>query len=391
MEKKFDLKGFLVKYTMVIILIIVFLFFNQLTGGRMLYPQNLSNLLLQNAYVVILSCGMLLCILTGGNIDLAVGSVVCLVGAIAAQLTQKTSWGALPIILIGIFVGLLVGVWQGYWIGYQHIPPFVVSLAGMFVFRGIGRVVLDSKTVAVTNKTFLDIFTSYIAIPGLDDGTLKVSALIVGIASAVLLIAWSTYKALKKKKLGYGSGSVSGAVIKSVIIGIAVCWYSYKLACYKGIPVMLLWVLAVVAIYGYITSKTAFGRYFYAVGGNEKAAKLSGINTNKIYFSAYVSMSVLAALSGLLCAARIGSVNGDTGNSFEMDAIGSCFIGGASAYGGTGTVGGAVIGAILMGIINQGMSIYGLNSNWQYVVKGAVLLLAVVFDIKVNNKDTAKA
>lgn len=357
----------------------------------MLYPQNLSNLLLQNAYVVILSCGMLLCILTGGNIDLAVGSVVCLVGAIAAQLTQKTSWGALPIILIGIFVGLLVGVWQGYWIGYQHIPPFVVSLAGMFVFRGIGRVVLDSKTVAVTNKTFLDIFTSYIAIPGLDDGTLKVSALIVGIASAVFLIAWSTYKALKKKKLGYGSGSVSGAVIKSVIIGIAVCWYSYKLACYKGIPVMLLWVLAIVAIYGYITSKTAFGRYFYAVGGNEKAAKLSGINTNKIYFSAYVSMSVLAALSGLLCAARIGSVNGDTGNSFEMDAIGSCFIGGASAYGGTGTVGGAVIGAILMGIINQGMSIYGLNSNWQYVVKGAVLLLAVVFDIKVNNKDTAKA
>ncbi len=384
-------KDFLVKYTMIIIMVIVFLFFNYLTGGRMTYAQNLSNLLLQNAYVVILACGMLLCILTGGNIDLAVGSVVCLVGAIAAQLFAKTSLGAIPVIIIGLLVGLLVGVWQGYWVGYAKIPPFVTTLAGMFVFRGIGRVVLDSKTVSIKNQTFLDIFTSYIAIPGLDDGSLKVSALIAGIVIAVVLMIYTVIKTRKKAKLGYSTGSPVGAYVKSAVIALCILAYCYKLACYKGIPVMLLWVILVVAIYAYLTSKTAFGRYFYAVGGNEKAARLSGIDTKKIYFFAYTSVSFLAGLCGLLCAARIGSVNGDTGNSFEMDAIGSCFIGGASAYGGSGTVGGAVIGAILMGIINQGMSIYGLNSNWQYVVKGAVLLLAVIFDIKVNNKDTAKA
>jgi putative multiple sugar transport system permease protein len=153
---------------------------------------------------------------------------------------------------------------------------------------------------------------------------------------------------------------------------------------------MLLWVLVVVFIYAYITTKTVFGRYFYAIGGNEKATKLSGINTDKIFFIAYTQVAFLAGLSGLLCAARIGSVNGDSGNQYEMDAIGSCFIGGASAYGGSGTVGGAVIGAILMGIINQGMSIYGLNSNWQYVVKGGVLLFAVIFDIKFNHKNMTK-
>ena len=384
-------KNFLVKYTMIIVLVIVFIFFNYLTGGRMTYPQNLSNLLLQNAYVLILACGMLLCILTGGNIDLAVGSVVCLVGAIAAKLFEATSLGAIPVILIGLLVGLLVGVWQGYWVGYSKIPPFVTTLAGMFIFRGIGRVVLDSKTVAIKNDSFLNIFTSYIAIPGLDDGTLKVSAIIVGIVAAVILMISTFIKTQKKIKMGYMTKSPIGAYLKSLVISICIIVYCYKLACYKGVPVMLIWVLVVVAIYAYITSKTAFGRYFYAVGGNEKAAKLSGIDTKKIYFFAYTSVSFLAGLCGLLCAARIGSVNGDTGNSYEMDAIGSCFIGGASAYGGSGTVGGAVIGAILMGIINQGMSIYGLNSNWQYVVKGAVLLFAVIFDIKVNNKDTAKA
>ena len=175
-----------------------------------------------------------------------------------------------------------------------------------------------------------------------------------------------------------------------IIIGALVLYYTWKLAHYKGIPVMAVWVLAVVFIYAFITSKTAFGRYFYAVGGNEKATRLSGINTERVYFMAYTSMSLLAGLSGLLMAARIGSVNGDTGSSFEMDAIGSCFIGGASAYGGSGTVPGIMVGAILLGVINQGMSIIGLDNNWQYVVKGAVLLIAVIFDV-VSNHKTGKA
>ena len=382
-------KSFIKKYTMVIALVVVFALFAFLTKGRLLYPQNMSNLMLQNSYVLVLACGMLLCILTGGNVDLSVGSTVCLVGAVAAQLLDKTGMGAIPVILICLIIGGVIGVWQGFWIGNVHIPPFICTLAGMFLFRGIGRVILKSKTVAVQNATFLKIFASYIQIPGLDDNA-KLSALIVGIAVAViLLITLFTGRATKAKK-GYALEPMSSALIKRIIIAALVVFYSWKLMNYKGIPVMLIWVLAVVFIYAFITNKTAFGRYFYAVGGNEKAAKLSGINTKFVYFMAYASMSFLAGLSGLLVAARIGSVTGDTGNAYEMDAIGSCFIGGASAYGGSGTISGICIGAIFLGVINQGMSIIGLDNNWQYIVKGAVLLVAVIFDV-VSNHKTGKA
>lgn len=383
------LKTTLKKYTMVIALVLVFILFSILTQGRLLKAQNMSNLLLQNSYVLVLACGMLLCILTGGNVDLSVGSTVCLVGALCAQLLDKTSVPAVPTILICLAVGALIGVWQGFWIGNVHIPPFICTLSGMFLFRGIGRVILSSKTVAVKNQTFLDIFASYIQVPGLD-GDVKWSAFIVGlIVAAALIISFFVSRANKSKK-GYSVDALAPALTKQVIIAALVVFYSWKLANYKGIPVMLLWILAVVFIYAFITSKTAFGRYFYAVGGNEKATKLSGIDTKKVYFMAYASMSFLAGLSGLLMAARIGSVNGDTGTSFEMDAIGSCFIGGASAYGGSGTVAGICIGAIFLGVINQGMSIIGLDNNWQYIVKGLVLLVAVIFDV-VSNHKTGKA
>jgi len=384
-----NVKAVIKKYTMVIALVAVFALFAFLTQGRLLYPQNMSNLMLQNAYVLVLACGMLLCILTGGNIDLSVGSTVCLVGALAVKLLQVTSLNAIVVILICLAVGAVIGVWQGFWIGNIHIPPFICTLAGMFLFRGLGRVILASKTIAVSDKLFLNIFASYIQIPGLDNEK-KWSALIVGIAVAViLLITLFTGRASKSKK-GYTLEPLAPSLLKMVVIAALVVFYSNKLANYKGIPVMLLWVLAVVFIYAFITSKTAFGRYFYAVGGNEKATKLSGIDTKKVYFMAYLSMSFLAGLSGLLMAARIGSVNGDTGSSFEMDAIGSCFIGGASAYGGSGTVAGICIGAIFLGVINQGMSIIGLDNNWQYIVKGAVLLVAVIFDV-VSNHKTGKA
>ena len=381
----FNFKAFIKKYTMVIALVAVFILFTALTGGRLLYPQNLSNLLLQNAYVLVMACGMLLCILTGGNVDLSVGSTVCLVGAIAAQLLAH-NWSAIPAILVCLVVGAVIGVWQGFWIGNIHIPPFICTLAGMFLFRGLGRVVLESKTVAVSNQTFLNIFASYINIPGVDSGDVKWSAFAVGIIVAVILLAVTVSGRAKKAKKGYKQNPVVSEFGKIIIIDALVLYYTWKLAHYKGIPVMAIWVLAVIFIYAFITSKTAFGRYFYAVGGNEKATKLSGIDTKRVYFMAYASMSFLAGLSGLLMAARIGSVNGDTGTSFEMDAIGSCFIGGASAYGGSGTVSGIMVGAILLGVINQGMSIIGLDNNWQYVVKGAVLLVAVIFDVVSNHK-----
>lgn len=381
---------FIKKYTMVIALVLVFILFAVLTKGRLLYPQNMSNLMLQNSYVLVLACGMLLCILTGGNVDLSVGSTVCLVGAIAAQLLDKTSVPAIATIIICLVVGAAIGAWQGFWIGNVHIPPFICTLAGMFLFRGIGRVILDSKTVAIKNETFLNVFASYIQIPGLDDGSVKWSALVVGILVAAALVIMFFRNRIVKAKKGYALEAMAPALIKTVVIAVLVVVYSWKLANYKGIPIMLLWVLAVCFIYAFITSKTAFGRYFYAVGGNEKATKLSGIDTKKVYFMAYASMSFMAGLSGLLMAARIGSINGDTGTSFEMDAIGSCFIGGASAYGGSGTVAGICIGAIFLGVINQGMSIIGLDNNWQYIVKGTVLLVAVIFDV-VSNHKTGKA
>jgi len=224
----------------------------------------------------------------------------------------------------------------------------------------------------------------------LDAGDVKWSAFAVGVIVAVVLLVYTVLNRAKKARMGYKQASAISQFGKIIVIDALVIAYTWKLAHYKGIPVMALWVLAVVFLYAFITSKTAFGRYFYAVGGNEKATKLSGINTERVYFVAYLSMSILAGLSGLLMAARIGSVNGDTGTSFEMDAIGSCFIGGASAYGGSGTVGGIMVGAILLGVINQGMSIIGLDNNWQYVVKGAVLLVAVIFDV-VSNHKTGKA
>jgi putative multiple sugar transport system permease protein len=374
---------------MTIALLVVFVFFSILTEGRLLYAQNISNLMLQNAYVLVMACGMLLCILTGGNVDLSVGSTLCLIAAIAAQLLSKANMNPILTILICMAVAVLVGAWQGFWIGHVHIPPFIATLAGMFLFRGLGRVLLASKTVTIYDKTFLGIFSNYITIPGLD-GDVRWSALIAGIAVAVGFFIFTVYRRVKKAKKGYEMNSALAAYGQTLVIDALIIAYAWMLAHYKGIPVMLLWILLVVCLYAFMTSKTAFGRRFYAVGGNEKATKLSGIDTRRVYFAAYCSMSILAGFSGLLVAARIGSVNGDIGDSYEMDAIGACFIGGASAYGGSGTVPGVLIGAILLGVINQGMSIYGLDNNWQYVVKGIVLMIAVVFDV-VSNHKTGKA
>ena len=385
-KSSFNLVRFLTEYAMVIALVVVFVLFAVLTKGTLLYPQNMSNLMLQNGYVLVMACGMLLCILTGGNIDLSVGSVVCLVGGIAAVLISNMGLPSIPVILICLAVGLAVGVWQGYWIGHVRIPPFITTLGGMFIFRGIGRLVLDSKTVAIQDNTFLNIFTAYIKVPGLDDGDLKLSALLVGVIAAVYVILSTVKNRRDRAKKGYRQNSAFSDYVKSGLVAALILYYTYLLSQYRGISVMLVWVLAICLIYNFITAKTAFGRYFYAVGGNEKATKLSGINTNKVYFIAYANMGLLAGLCGLLCAARVGSVNGSTGTSFEMDAIGSCFIGGASAYGGSGTVGGVVIGALLLGVINMGMSIMGLGDAWQYVIKGGVLLLAVIFDVVSSRK-----
>ena len=383
---QFNLGAFLTKNSMVIALVIVFILFYFLTGGRLLYAQNMSNLLLQNGYVLVMACGMLLCILTGGNIDLSVGSVICMVGGMAAVLLTNHGVSVFLTIPLCILIGLAAGIWQGYWIGYVRIPPFITTLGGMFIFRGFGRLILDSKTVAVQDQTFLNIFTAYIKIPGLDTDTHIWSPLLIGVLAVAFIIYSTISSRANKAKKGYRQNSAVADFGRAGVISVVLLFYCYLLTQYKGISVMLVWVVVICLIYHFITSKTAFGRYFYAVGGNEKATQLSGINTNKVYFIAYANMGLLAGLCGLLCLARVGSVNGSTGTSFEMDAIGSCFIGGASAYGGSGTIPGVIIGALLLGVINMGMSIMGIGDSWQYVVKGGVLLVAVIFDVVSNRK-----
>ena len=382
------LKSTLKQYTMAIALVIVFIFFTVLTGGRLILAQNISNLLLQNAYVMVMACGMLLCILTGGNVDLSVGATLCLSAALAATALQS---GKSPVvaIIMAMAAALVIGLFQGILIGYIHVPPFICTLAGMFLYRGLARAVLDSKTCGITNEKFLDIFSSYLRMPG-EKPRACTSSLIVAVIVAVVIAACMLFSYYGKKKHGYETKPFISMLIKLIIIDALIVIYGWKLSQFKGIPVMLLWILAVVIIFAFVTSSTVFGRYFYAVGGNEKATKLSGIDPRRVYFWAYFLMSALAGLSGLLVAARIGSVDGNMGNTYEMDAIASCFIGGASAYGGSGTVGGVMVGAVLLGVINQGMSIYGLPDQWQYVVKGVVLLAAVIFDV-VSNKKTGKA
>ena len=382
------LKSTLKQYTMVIALVIVFIFFTVLTGGRLILAQNISNLLLQNAYVMVMAYGMLLCILTGGNVDLSVGATLCLSAALAATALQS---GKSPVvaIIMAMAAALVIGLFQGILIGYVHVPPFICTLAGMFLYRGLARAVLDSKTCGITNEKFLDIFSSYLRMPG-EKPRACTSSLIVAVIVAVVIAACMLFSYYGKKKHGYETKPFISMLIKLIIIDALIVIYGWKLSQFKGIPVMLLWILAVVIIFAFVTSSTVFGRYFYAVGGNEKATKLSGIDPRRVYFWAYFLMSALAGLSGLLVAARIGSVDGNMGNTYEMDAIASCFIGGASAYGGSGTVGGVMVGAVLLGVINQGMSIYGLPDQWQYVVKGVVLLAAVIFDV-VSNKKTGKA
>ena len=387
---KAKLKAGFQKYTMIIVLILVTLFFTWGTQGKILFPQNINNLISQNAYVFILATGMLLCILTGGNIDLSVGSVVCFVGALCGIFMENMNLPDGGAIILALVIGALIGAWQAFWIAYVRIPPFIVTLAGMLMFRGLSNVVLAGKTLPIKSETFVKMFgggaNCYIPdFLGGGEGMNRV-ALAVGILVSLVYAAATMRGYLNRKKNGYETGSAAGIYGKMIVVIVVVMAVCVKLAQYKGIPTSLIWVLLVVLVYGYITSKTTVGRHFYAVGGNEKATKLSGINTNRVYFIAYTNMGFLAGLAGLLTVARMTSAQPTYGQNYEMDAIGSCFIGGASAYGGTGTVPGVIIGAVLMGIINQGMSIMGTDQNMQKVVKGLVLLAAVIFDVVSKRK-----
>ena len=380
---KTKVMNWLQKNTMILILVLVVLFFTWQTGGKILLPQNITNLIAQNAYVFILATGMLLCILTGGNIDLSVGSVVCFTGAVGALLmaTGMNMWLAVVIMLV---IGLVIGGLQAFCIAYVHVPPFITTLAGQLIFRGLSNVILNGRTQTVSIQAFKDIFgggaTCYV--PDLLGGNgINLLCVVVGVLACVAYLLVTFRNRMNRAKKGYSLEPIVPVIVRSLVTVAVAMFVRVKMAQYKGIPCALIWVVLVVAVYAYITSKTKMGRYLYAVGGNEKATKLSGIDTRKVYFFAYTNMGFLAALAGILTIARMASAQPTYGDSYEMDAISSCFIGGASAYGGVGTVPGVIIGAVLMGVINLGMSVMGIDQNFQKVVKGAVLLAAVIFDV----------
>lgn len=387
---KNKIKDFVQKYTMVLILLLVLAFFAVRTDGKILMPQNITNIISQNAYVFVLAAGMLLCILTGGNIDLSVGSVVCFVGALGAVWLSKGLNMWLVVILM-LLLGLAIGAWQAFWIAFVHVPPFITTLAGMFVFRGLSNVVLQGKTLPVTNEAFVRIFGggANCYVPDFFGGQgINILCLVIGGLAAVVFLAGTFAGRAGRVKKGYTVEPMLEAVLKAVIISFVIAFFAVKLSQYKGLPMALIWVALVIGIYTYITSKTTIGRHLYAVGGNELATKLSGINTNKVYFFAYTNMGLLSAFVGMLTIARMTSAQPTYGQNYEMDAIGSCFIGGASAYGGIGTVPGVIVGAVLMGVINIGMSIMGVDANYQKVVKGLVLLAAVIFDVVSKREKT---
>jgi len=379
------------KYTMIIILVLVVAFFAWRSDGKLLLPQNITNIISQNAYVFVLATGMLLCILTGGNIDLSVGSVVCFTGAVGA-VWLKQGLNMWAVVVLMLLIGLAVGAWQAFWIAYVHVPPFITTLSGMLVFRGLSNVILNGMTVAVTNEKFVKIFGggANCYVPDFIGGVegINVLCVVVGAVAALLYLFFTFKSRISRKKKGYSVEPVITAIIKALVITAVIMFFAFKLSQYKGVPTALIWVALVVLVYSYITSKTTIGRHLYAVGGNETATKLSGINTKFVYFFAYTNMGFLAAVAGLLTIARLTSAQPTYGQNYEMDAIGSCFIGGASAYGGVGTVPGVIVGALLMGVINIGMSIIGVDQNYQKVVKGLVLLAAVIFDVvtKKENK-----
>ena len=385
---------FIKKYAMVIVLALVLVFFAVTTQGKILLPNNISNIISQNAYVFVLATGMLLCILTGGNIDLSVGSVVCFVGAVGATLMTSEIFAVpWPIaVLVMFIIGTLIGATQAFWISYVRIPPFIVTLAGMLIFRGLSNVVLNGLTVSLNG----DKYTGFIKffgggadcyVPDLIANAfgaslpVNLTCLIVGFAIVILFIVLEVTGRMKRVAKNYEVDKFVPWMVKLVLISVVVIAVTILLSLHKGLPSVLIIVSIVVVVYSYITSNTTTGRYFYAVGGNEKATKLSGINTNKTYFLAYTNMGFLAALAGMITIARMTSAQPTYGQNYEMDAIASCFIGGASAYGGIGTVPGAIIGATLMGVINLGMLIMGVDQNMQKVVKGLVLLAAVIFDV----------
>lgn len=387
MDKKKTVNLSLKQYGMVFAMIIIFIVFYVLTGGTNATPMNINNLIMQNSYVIILATGMLLCVLTG-NVDLGVGSYVALCGAVAGKLIVEQNMSIPVAILAALAVGAIFGAFNGFFIAYLNIPPFVVTLAGMLIGRGLTYTFLENKTVGPLPDSFVKIGAGFFAtnkVP-FGSGTIDIVTILVAVVASVLIVGAELKKIKTQQKYGFAMVPMWQIGVKLAATLLILWFFFFKIATYNGIPLILIVMGIIVGIYHFVTSKTVAGRQVYALGGNEKAARLSGINTKKVHFWVYTNMGFLSAIAGIVLAARNASATPKAGDGFELDAIAACYIGGAAASGGVGTIVGAVIGAFVMGILNNGMFLVGLSTDFQKVVKGLVLLGAVTFDILSSKK-----
>jgi putative multiple sugar transport system permease protein len=379
MELKRLLRGNMREYAMAFALILIILLFQVLTGGILLRPLNVTNIILQNSYVLILAMGMLLCIISGGNIDLSVGSVVAFIGAVSATFIIKLGLNVWVSIGLLLAIGILIGMWQGFWIAYMEIPSFIVTLAGMLIFRGLTLVILQGRTIGPYPSSFQALSSGFI--PDLKfGGEMHFLSILMGVIASIVFIILEMLKNKQKKKQGYPIPSRISTALKLSLGILVINAFTLTVASYRGVSLIMIILIILIAIYTVITNRTTFGRHIYAMGGNAKAATLSGIDTKKVLFIVYANMGLLAAFAGIVIAGRLNAATPKAGVSFELDAIASCFIGGASTTGGIGTVFGTIIGALIMGVLNNGMSIMGVSVDWQQTIKGMVLLFAVAFD-----------
>lgn len=349
-----------------------------------LSAQNITNLFLQNSYVIIMALGMLL-VIVAGHIDLSVGSVVGFTGAVAAVLTVDLGWPVYATIPAVLLVGMLIGAAQGYWVAYWHIPSFIVTLAGMLVFRGLTLWLLNGQNIGPFPKSFQSLSTGFIPDLFAVDKP-NVTAIVVVVLGAMIITYLGWRARQSDQSFGITPEPMAIFVARNMVVAAALIFVGYKLATFRGLPNVVIILTVLTLIYAFFTENTIMGRRIYALGGNEKAARLSGIKTDRLVFLTFVNMGVLAALAGLIVAARLNSSTPKAGAGFELDVIAAVFIGGASMSGGVGKIIGVVVGALIMGVMNNGMSILGIGIDYQQVIKGLVLLAAVIFDVYNKNK-----
>jgi putative multiple sugar transport system permease protein len=371
-------------YALLLSLLAIMVFFQFTTNGTLFMPVNMTNIILQNSYIVIMALGMLL-IIVAGHIDLSVGSVSGFIGAVAA--VMMVSWKVDPFLsmLACLALGAAIGGLQGFFVAYHKIPAFIVTLAGMLIFKGLALTVLGGASVGPFPRAFQLLSSGFI--PDLFYvGLFNVLAMVIGAAVTAIIIYFNYRKRLNQQAHGLAEEPDIIFYGRNLLIAIAFLGFSFLMARYKGLPNVLIVMFALIALFVFLTTNTTMGRRIYAMGGNEKATKLSGINTEQLTFIIFVIMGALAALAGLIFAARLNVATPKAGLGFELDVIAACFIGGAATTGGVGKVIGAVIGAFIMGVMNNGMSIMGVGIDWQQVIKGAVLMLAVFLDVYYKNK-----